>query len=143
MPTGVRVSFAEDPDVIFGDFLALGTTEADAYISLCRIGPMDRRGSEHHVVWLLDNVGNADAARVLSDVADGINHIRRDGKRVFVHCVRAESRTPTVAMAWLMRYHGYSADSAERVVREALPSANPCAPLLSAVHQLEVAREAL
>lgn len=128
-PRGVTAHFDVDPDVVFGDFAALASVEADDFISLCRIGTEDQRSANHEIVWLLDSEGNADVARVLADTADGIASLRAQGRRVFVHCVRAESRTPTVAMAWLMRHHGRSYAEAYEEVLAHLPTARPCEPL--------------
>jgi ADP-ribosylglycohydrolase len=135
-PRGVTARFNVDPDVIFGDFAALASVEADAFVSLCRIGVEDQRSADHEIVWLLDSEGNADVARVLADTADGIASLRAQGRRVFVHCVRAESRTPTVAMAWLMRHHGRSFEEAYEEVLDIIPTARPCEPLISGARSL-------
>lgn len=104
-PTGVTTTFETDPQVIFGDVNALAGVEADAFISLCRIGAEDQRAIDHEIVWLLDGEGNADVGRVLADTADAIAQLRDDGRSVFVHDVCGDSRTPAVAMSWLMRHH--------------------------------------
>ncbi len=135
-PRGATYQFAVDEGVIFGDFGALALTSADAYLSLCRIGVDDRKGNHHHIVWLIDQPGNADAARVLADTADAIGELREEGKTVFVHCVRAESRTPTVAMAWLVRRHGYEVERAITEVLDTMSSADPEKSLLQAVRSL-------
>jgi protein-tyrosine phosphatase len=88
-------------------------------------------------VWLLDGEGNADVSRVLVDTADAIQQLREEGRRVFVHCVRAESRTPTVAMAWLMLYHDREFDGAYAEVLEAMPTARPCEELLEGVRSMK------
>ena len=130
VPVGMTATFDVDPGVVFGDFAALAEVEADTFISLCRIGVDDRRSTDHELVWLLDAEGNADVHRVLADTADAIEHLRREGKRVFVHCVKAESRTPAVAMAWLMHHHDRQFDDAYHEVLSTMASARPCEPLL-------------
>ena len=132
-PMGVVATFDVDPRVVFGDFSSLAEVEADAYISLCRIGVADQRCADHEVVWLIDNEQNADAGRILADTADAIAHLSSRGQRVFIHCVRAESRTPTVAMTWLMRHHGRSFEQAFAEVMAAIPSADPHPALLREV----------
>jgi hypothetical protein len=132
-PAGIQATFEVDPGVIFGDFRSLAESDADTFISLCRIGVDDQRCPDHELVWLIDDEQNADASRVLVDTADAIALLRRKGRRVFVHCVRAESRTPTVAMTWLMRHHGRSFDQALAEVQTALPAANPHPALLHGV----------
>lgn len=132
-PGGVTATFDVDPEVVFGDFAALAGVDADAFISLCRIGVDDQRCVDHGLVWLQDKDGNADVGRVLADTANAIQHLRREGRRVFVHCVRAECRTPAAAMTWRMRYHGRSFEEASAEVRAAMPHANPCGALLDGV----------
>jgi hypothetical protein len=136
-PTGAVATFDVDPGVMFGDFAALASIEADAFLSLCRIGVDDQRSTDHELVWLLDSEGNADVSRVLVDTADAIQQLREEGRRVFVHCVRAESRTPTVAMAWLMLYHDRTFDGAYAEVLEAMPTARPCEELLEGVRSMK------
>ena len=68
-------------------------------------------------------------AFVLADTADAVEALRREVGTVFVHCVRSESRTPTVAAAWLVRHRGYDPDAALAEVCQAMPQAHPCAAL--------------
>jgi hypothetical protein len=61
-------------------------------------------GIDHVEVWLVDEndpPANPNLPFVLRDVATTIGRLRDEGKRVFVHCVRAESRTPIVAASYL------------------------------------------
>jgi hypothetical protein len=109
--------------VLWGDVGGLAHAEAEAFVSLCRIGPGQRRGKEHHEVWLQDNSTNADPAFVLNDTADAIEQLRLEVGTVFVHCVRSESRTPTMAAAWLVRHRGLDADEAINLVRRSLRNA--------------------
>ncbi len=127
-PPGHAVALPADPWVLWGDIGALATVDADAFVSLCRIGAAQRRGPEHHEVWLIDQPGehaNCDLRFVLEDTADAVAQLRVEGRKVFVHCVMAETRTPIVAMTWLIRHHGTSAPEAEAMVRESMPWARP------------------
>jgi ADP-ribosyl-[dinitrogen reductase] hydrolase len=58
---------------------------------------------DHLEVWLVDDdpAVNPNLAFVLRDVAETIGNLRDEENRVFVHCVRAESRTPAAAAAFL------------------------------------------
>jgi ADP-ribosylglycohydrolase len=134
-PIGLVGALPGREGVLWGDVGSLAHTEAEAFVSLCRIGPGQRRGKEHHEVWLQDNSTNADPAFVLSDTADAIEQLRREVGTVFVHCVRSESRTPTVAAAWLVRHGGLDADEAMKLVRKSLRNAftNHNAELISAL----------
>ena len=134
-PTGLVVTFPVDDAVTFGDVASLPDPTADVVISLCRVGLDDVPALENELVWLLDDDGNADVARVLADTADGIAWLRQRGKSVFVHCVRAESRTPAVAMAWLTRHHGRSVDDAIAEVSAAMSTCRPHPSLLKGVRE--------
>jgi ADP-ribosyl-[dinitrogen reductase] hydrolase len=138
-PRGFVVELPEDEGVQWGDVRALAASNADAFVSLCRIGKLQRRGPDHSEVWLMDAYGpeqNADPGFVLSDTADAIQTLRREGKTVFVHCVRSESRTPAVAVAWLVRHHGRTVEEAMTLVASHLPTYAVHAPLQRALHEL-------
>jgi ADP-ribosylglycohydrolase len=125
-PSGHLSALPGHDDVLWGDVVGLPRIEADAFVSLCRIGRGQRRGREHHEIWLVDDEQNADVAFVLADTADAIEAMRKEVGTVFVHCVRAESRTPTVAAAWLVRHQGYDPEAALTEVCWAMPQARPC-----------------
>jgi hypothetical protein len=122
-PIGLVASLPGRDGVLWGDVAGLAHADAEAFVSLCRIGPGQRRGKEHHEVWLQDNSTNADPVFVLTDTADAIERLRTEVGTVFVHCVRSESRTPTVAAAWLVRHHGLDVDAATALVGGSLPNA--------------------
>jgi len=78
----------------------------DVVVSLCRMGYADvPEGVEHHVIGLLDtDVGdNPNLGFVLADTADFLIRCADAGRRMFVHCVQAQNRTPAVAAAYLVR----------------------------------------
>lgn len=138
-PTGRIAALPGHGGVIWGDVAGLANAEADAFVSLCRIGTAQRRELEHHEVWLLDDENNANLAFVLSDTADAIERLRHEVGTVFVHCVRSESRTPTVAAAWLIRHRGFDPHSALATVREAMPQARPNPALLAGLQSVRPA----
>lgn len=59
---------------------------------------------------------------VLADTAAAIKQLRDEGKTVFVHCVAAHQRTPSVAVAYA-RLLGASRAEARAAVLNALPAA--------------------
>ncbi len=76
----------------------------------------------------------ADARGCMS--SDTIAPLAGDGRRPFVHCVAAESRTPAVAAAYLYRHGSLTADEAlGRVAEELGGPKNPY--LQSLINQLE------
>jgi ADP-ribosyl-[dinitrogen reductase] hydrolase len=57
---------------------------------------------------------------VLADTADLLDALIGERKRVFLHCVQAQNRTPAVAAAYLVRHHGHDPDAAVDRVRQVL-----------------------
>jgi ADP-ribosyl-[dinitrogen reductase] hydrolase len=93
------VAHPDDPDVLLGPVAALATADYDAVVSLCRVGSAEgrvRSAPNHAEFWLLDGE-NPYPAFTLRDAAETVRAFRAEGKRVLLHCVRMESRTPTVA----------------------------------------------
>ena len=78
---------------------------ATVVVSLCRMGTEDvPDGVEHLTVGLLDTTlyDNPNLEFVFADTARTIAAVADENKRVFVHCVAAENRTPAMAAAYLM-----------------------------------------
>ena len=112
----------------------------DVVLSLCRLGRGDvPERTQHQEVWLIDSADPADNPNldfVLSDTATAISRWRHQGRTVFVHCVRAESRTPTVAAAYLAHHDRISGNEALEQVRRVLPSTRPNRGFLQALDRL-------
>jgi len=63
---------------------------------------------------------------VFARAADAVAELRTQGKTVFLQCVQAQSRTPSVAAIYSVRHRGVeSMDVALAEVCAALPSAKP------------------
>ncbi|MEO6628408.1 MAG: ADP-ribosylglycohydrolase family protein [Aquihabitans sp.] len=122
---------AELGGVEFGNVHAVAAAiadGADAVISLCRMGTDEvPEGIEHHTLGLLDSTAeeNPNLAFLLADTTDAINAMVDEGKRVYVHCVQAQNRTPTMAAAWLHHHGGMPADEALRRAGHALNQPKP------------------
>ena len=120
-----------DSGVLLGDAADAENppAEVDAIVSLCRVG----RGvapavadSERLEVWLIDRSNpdeNLNLDYVLADTVDAIAALRAEGHTVLVHCVAAQSRTPTVGAAYSIRHLGIPAGRAVAEVCAALPDA--------------------
>lgn len=115
-----------DDGVILGTY---ATTDhgCDAVVSLCRVGSEDRPAGvapEDHIEFRLidsdDPADNPHLEFVLADAATAIKELRVEGKTVFVHCVAAQQRTPSVALAY-SRLLGIDAGKAQADIRAALP----------------------
>ena len=66
--------------------------------------------------------------------AEFLRTLVEQGREVYVHCVAAENRTPTVAAAWLCRHHG--ADPGEALALAAVRLNAPKPFLRRAVERL-------
>ncbi|MDE8588351.1 ADP-ribosylglycohydrolase family protein [Arthrobacter sp. NQ4] len=103
----------------------------DAVVSLCRLGTLDVpvvSPEDHATFWVVDSAvedDNAHAAFVLEEAAAAVERYRAGGKTVLLHCVRAESRTPTVAALYGARVAGISALDALADLQRVLPGARP------------------
>jgi ADP-ribosylglycohydrolase/predicted protein tyrosine phosphatase len=136
-PSGPRLSYGEAvrravPHPVDAQVL-LGTEntshhEATAVVSLMRRGredvPLTGVGDGDHVeVRLIDSdrpEANPNLAFTLADTAAVIDELRAEGHRVLVHCVAAQQRTPSVAVAYAVR-RGTAPADARAMVAAALP----------------------
>ncbi len=66
-----------------------------------------------------------DLSAYFTDVTDWIESHRLAGRRVLVHCHAGISRSSTVVLAYLMRYHKYRLADAFKLLVEARPCAQP------------------
>ncbi len=132
-----RQAFAvhpHDDGVLLGGIGQLNPLPAsvDAVVSLCRLGaeqvPAAGVAPEDHVeVWLVDSsrrVANPNLQFVLADTAEVLADLRAEGKTVLLHCVQAQSRTPTVAALYAVGL-GIPGEQALADVCSALPHAQP------------------
>ncbi|WP_394551722.1 ADP-ribosylglycohydrolase family protein [Agromyces sp. MMS24-JH15] len=116
----------------------------DFVVSLCRIGTDERpAGIDGLTVWLIDEDGaNLDTDGVLADTADLIADLRADGRRVFVHCAEARSRTAAVAALYSARHRDIPITRAWRVIEATLPDFAPAPFLRAAVDRVAAASAA-
>ena len=112
----------------------------DAVVSLCRVHDDDLPvGVEQIDVRLIDDVGpdaNPNLDFVLTDTVRLIEQLRNEGRTVLVHCVAAQSRTPTVAALYGARLRNISADEALREITAVLPRAYPNSAFRAALQRL-------
>lgn len=102
-------------------------TDIDAVVSLCRVGSGQvHAGIAHYFVRLIDTEAedNPNVEFVIDDAARTVLRLRDEGKRVYLHCVASQSRTPTVATRVAV-LAGVPLDEALAGVVAALPSAHP------------------
>lgn len=141
-PGGVAVRHPHDDGVWLGSVDALRRLPkgVDAVVSLCRVGRSEvPEGVELVSFWLIDEAGasaNPHLDFVLRDAAETVADLRDEGRTVLLHCVAAQSRTPTVAAVYGM-LRGTPGGQAMREVCDALPSARPNPGFREAVRRLE------
>jgi hypothetical protein len=122
----IHEALEDDDGVIVANWTGAAEVEADVAVSLCRVGRRQILAPERVEVRLLDEdppEANPNLEFVFADLAEAITAWRDKGKKVIVHCVQAERRTPAVAAAYLASRLGISGDEAFRRVQRVLPRA--------------------
>ena len=121
------VQHPHDDGVWLGDASALdGLPEnITAVVSLCLLGRTQVPNGVAHVGYRL-----IDAARTIAT-------LREEGHEVLVHCVAAQSRTPTIGAAYAM-LRGIDAAGALADICAVLPAARPNTGFLEALRRLEL-----
>ncbi|MBU1251326.1 MAG: ADP-ribosylglycohydrolase family protein [Actinobacteria bacterium] len=136
---GVLLGAVDDLDDAQLDGAQLDSVAVDAVVSLCRIGVAQRRPADHVEVWLIDDAKpelNRNLDLVLRDAADAVAAFRAQGKTVLLHCVQAQSRTPSVAALYAALHRGVPVERAMAEVVAALPAARPQPFLIDAVRRI-------
>lgn len=141
----VLVPHPHDPEVLLSgvghrDPLPPGV---DAVVSLCRLGaaegPAQGVAAEDHIeVWLVDSEAPADNPHLefaLADTVAAVRQFRAEGKRVLVHCVQAQNRTPAVGALYSVTEFGVDPDDAVAQMREVLPGSLSTAALVRAISE--------
>ena len=132
--TDVLVQHPHDDGVWLGGVGSLARVAelgVDAVVSLCRLGTLDvpdAASEDHATFWIVDSAvegDNAHTAFVLREAAAAVERYRAEGKTVLLHCVRAESRTPTVAALYGATVAGIAPVEALEDVRRVVPWARP------------------
>jgi ADP-ribosyl-[dinitrogen reductase] hydrolase len=127
--TGIVGRHPHDDGVWLGGIGALRSLPegVDAVVSLCRVGDADLPAHAEHIdVRLIDQEGeNANLDFMLLDTVRAVEQLRHDGRTVLIHCVQAESRTPTVGALYGARLRGIAIDDALAAVCGVLRDADP------------------
>lgn len=123
-----------DPGVWLGDAAGLSRLpdEVDAVVSLCRVGdhevPSRIPSNRQARVWLIDSPvpeENPNLAYVVAQTVGLIQRWRAEGRVVYLHCGRAQSRTPFIAAAYGALVTGRSAAVVLQEISSVLPCADP------------------
>jgi ADP-ribosyl-[dinitrogen reductase] hydrolase len=137
---GVIVQHPYDEGLWLGDIGALRPLPEgiDAVVSLCRVGNADLPARAEQIdVRLIDRPGdNTNLDFVLLDTVRAVEQLRKEGRAVLIHCVQAQSRTPTVAALYGARLRGIGIAKALADVCALLPNADPMAEFCEASQRL-------
>lgn len=68
---------------------------------------------------------NTNLKMYLKDVCDFLEECRSKGKRVYVHCYMGRSRSTSCIISYMIKYKGYSYESAYLFIRNLKPDVNP------------------
>lgn len=107
-------------------------------LSLCRVTDGHIPADALHLdVLLIDQIDeNLNLDFVLADTVWAIEALRAQGRTVFVHCVEAISRTPTIAALYGARLKGVTIDQALADVCDVLRQADPNPDFRTALQRL-------
>ncbi len=136
------VRHPHDDGVWLGDVATMRTLPpgVDAVVSLCRVNDDDLPvGVEQIDIRLIDIVdldANPNLDFVLMDTVRLIEQLRNEGRTVLLHCVAAQSRTPTVAALYGAHRQGISGEAALREVTSVLPDTYPNSDFRRALQRL-------
>jgi hypothetical protein len=126
--------------------VAASENNSNAVVSMCRLGvgqvPAAGVDIQDHVeAWLIDSDDpdkNLNLDYVLADIAAATAGLRSEGKRVLVHCVAAQQRTPSAGIAYARRL-GVPGHEAVAAIKRALPRARGYGRLWDAAEQVPTA----
>ena len=112
--------------------------EVDAIVSLCRVEDVQLPTRVTHLdVRLIDAAGENDNLDfVLLDTVRAVEQLRAEGRTVFLHCVQAYSRTPTISALYGARRDDVDIDTALGDVSAVLRGAHPNYDFRRALSQL-------
>ncbi len=113
-------------------------TQVDAIVSMCRVEDSQLPdGATHLDVRLIDQVGGNDNLDfVLLDTVRAVEQLRDEGRTVFLHCVQAYSRTPTISALYGARRRDVDIDTALDDVAAVLNGAHPNSDFHEALRRL-------
>lgn len=151
-PSGSRIDYSQhqgydsfavhprDPGVYLSGAAKLDElpTEVEAVVSLARLGIEQVPPHVIHAEFrIIDSnaADNPNLAFAIDDAAHAVKTLRDEGHTVLLHCVAAQSRTPTVAARYGMLL-GQDVNEALADVVAALPEARPNRALLDGLNEL-------
>ena len=116
----------------------------DAVVSLCRLGAEEVpapgvAATDHVEIWLVDDIHldkNPNLEFVLQDAVAAVAALRQEGRTVLLHCVQAQSRTPTVAALYGAGISGKTPLECLAEIKGVLPDAVPNPTLLAVLQRL-------
>ena len=126
------VDFGNDGKLSVGgsDILTTKSGQLSAAVSLCRIGRHEAglEPTRHLPIMLIDRTEpehNPNLEFCLHNAATAVNAFLESDHRTALHCVQAQSRTPSVLALVLMQTQGLSSNDALNTAMGALPDAHP------------------
>ena len=128
--TDASMEVREASGLVLGGQQILRDGEFDAVVSLSRIGSEESSlpAAQHARVWVMDSEDpeqNRNLHYLLRQVSDLLDSWLGEGRRVLLHCVQAQNRTPSFGMAYLMLHRGLDYAAARAVVESGLHTAQP------------------
>lgn len=73
----------------------------------------------------VDDLSDTDLSPLFDQVHQFIDEARAAGKACLVHCFKGQSRSATMVMSYLMKYHGMGWEESLAFCRQRRPMVNP------------------
>jgi hypothetical protein len=99
-----------EPGLYVGGYVEAPPPGTGFVLNLCRED--DPYRAEHHLHEPIRDAAPAPSLEWLERMVDLVEEHRQAGRTVFVHCRAGASRSGMVALAYLMREHGWSLEEA-------------------------------
>jgi len=90
----------------------------------------------YKVLKLLDKP-DEDITRYFEEASDFIHDVLSKGQKVLVHCFAGKSRSTTIMISYLMKYHNMTAQEALELIRTKRPVAQPNIGFMSQLKKYE------
>tara|TARA_B000000557_G_C20778993_1_gene445575 strand:- start:173 stop:862 length:690 start_codon:yes stop_codon:yes gene_type:complete len=79
---------------------------------------------------------DADSEKDLLEINQSIDNVNNNRSNVLIHCLVGRSRSVTIVMAYLMKYHDMDVDQALKYVVDKRSYANPSITLLNSLREM-------
>lgn len=98
---------------------------------------LDEKNDDHFLRIPINDCLNAQLSPFFEQAFKFIEKVRQNGGRVFIHCLAGISRSPALAVAYVMRHLTLTADDAYRYIKARRPQISPNFNFLGQLYEYE------